>query len=328
MTGIEKFSKTIQKNLVYFVIADIAIAVVLGYYFPHLGKSLKPYVYVTIFVMLIPMMTAANLSGIVKAFKSPKIVLSGIILNFIITPPLGYLFARLFYAGQPKLLPIGYILNMVTPCSSMVIAWTALAGGSIEVATMLVAVSLILAIIFIPGWMWVLTHTWVTVPFGIIFKDLATVIAIPIVVGYTLRFLLLKKLGNEKFMAMKPILPAISTLGMFMIVFIAMSSVAGQIIKTPFYIALVAVSMCVYYMALFFITLGWGKIMKIKYEETTALAYSVTAKNLAITIAIASVTWGGLAVLVPAFDPVIQVPVMLLILSLLKRFKNTGLTKR
>ncbi|RLB30409.1 MAG: hypothetical protein DRH11_14860, partial [Deltaproteobacteria bacterium] len=55
------------------------------------------------------------------------------------------------------------------------------------------------------------------------------------------------------------------------------------------------------------------------YGEAVALSYSVTAKNLAITIAIAMVTWGGLAVLVPAFDPVTQVPVMLVFLYLSKK---------
>lgn len=84
----------------------------------------------------------------------------------------------------------------------MVIAWTALAGGSIGVAAMLVAVGLLLAVIFISGWMWVLIHTVVTVPYGIIFKDLTTVITIPIIVDYILCSLLLKKLENEKFMSL------------------------------------------------------------------------------------------------------------------------------
>ncbi len=107
-----------------------------------------------------------------------------------------------------------------------------------------------------------------------------------------------------------------------MIVFMAMATVAIKIVKNPYYIVLVAVSMGVYYFVLFTISVVWSKLCRIRYEEAVALIYSVTAKNLSITIALATVTWGGLAVLVPAFDPVIQVPVMIIILSVSKHLKK------
>jgi len=320
--SIESFSRITKKYLVYFVIIDIVAAVIFGYYYPTLAKGMKPYIYIPIFLMLIPMMTAANIAGIGKAFKTPKIVISAIILNFVITPPLGYLFAKLFYAGQPTLLPVGYILNMVTPCSDMVIAWTAFAAGSIEVATMIVALSLLLSIVFIPTWMWILTHTWVNVPIELISKDLLIIVVIPIIVGYILHRWIVRRWGEERFLEIRPVFPGISSVGMYMIVFMAMATVAGKIVKNPYYIVLVAVSMGVYYFVLFAISVLWSRICKIRYEKAIALTYSVTAKNLSITIALATVTWGGLAVLVPAFDPVIQVPVMIIILSISKHLKK------
>jgi len=319
--GLEKFSKTLQKNLPYFVVATIIAAVLVGDYFPHIPRILKGYTYITVFWMLIPMMVTANMAGVAKVFVDPKLVISAIILNFIITPPLGKLFALIFYQHQPVLLPVGYLLNMVTPCSSMVITWTAFAGGSIEVATAVVALSLLLAIGFIPVWMWVLTHTWVNVPIGIIFKNLAIIVIIPIVAGYIIRRILIRRMGKEGFSRIKTSMPGISSLGMYAIVFIAMSEVAKKIIAHPEYIALVAISMGAYYFVLFGVAILWAKAGKFKYGEAVALSYSVTAKNLAITIAIAIVTWGGLAVLVPAFDPVIQVPTMLAILVITQRLK-------
>jgi len=140
-------------------------------------------------------MVAANVKGIVKVFVNPRIVVSAVILNFGITHPLGRLFAIGFYRNVPVLLPVGYILDMVTPCSDMVIAWTGFAGGSIEVATPVVALSLILAIGFIPIWMWVLTHTWVHVPVLVILKDLGIIVVIPIIVGYLIRWYMVGKMG-------------------------------------------------------------------------------------------------------------------------------------
>ena len=280
--SIEKFSKITKKYLVYFVVIDIITAVIFGYYYPTLAKGLKRYVYIPIFLMLIPMMTSANISGIGEAFKSPKIVISAIILNFIITPRLGYLFAKVFYAGQPTLLPV----------------------------------------VFIPTWMWILTHTWVNVPIELIFKDLSIIVVIPIIIGYLLHRWIVQKWGEERFLEIKPVFPGVSSLGMYMIVFMAMATVAIKIVKNPYYIVLVAVSMGVYYFVLFTVSVVWSKLCRIRHEEAVALTYSVTAKNLSITIALATVTWGGLAVLVPAFNPVIQVPVMIIILSVSKHLKK------
>ncbi|OQX56698.1 MAG: hypothetical protein B5M53_00040 [Candidatus Cloacimonas sp. 4484_209] len=316
------FSRFMKKFLPYMVAVDIGIAIIVGKFYPGLGKALKPYTIIPIFLMLIPMMISANVGGILRVFKNPKLVISAVILNFIISPPLGKLLASAFYHHQPVLLPVGYILNMVTPCSDMVIAWTGFAGGSIEVATAIVALSLVSAIGFIPVWMWLLTHTWVHVPIGIIFKSLVIVVIIPLILGYGIRIWMLKKMGEKRFLQIKPSFPAISSIGMYMIVFIAMTIVAQSIIKHPMYIIIVAVSMGVYYLLLFGIAVGWSKIGRFKYGEMVALSYSVTAKNLSITIAIAIVTWGGLAVLVPAFDPVIQVPIMILILTLTQKLKK------
>jgi len=322
LARIKNFSRIAKKYLVYFVVIDILIAVAFGYYYPKLAEDMKPYVYIPIFIMLIPMMTAADVTGIGKAFKNPKIVISVVILNFIITPPLGYLFAQIFYAGQPDLLKVGFILNMVTPCSDMVIAWTAFAAGSIEIATMVVSLSLLLSIITIPAWMWILTRNWVNVPVDLIFKDLLIIVVIPLIIGYLLHWWIVNKWGEEKFVEIKPTFPAISSIGMYMIVFLAMAIVAQKIVKNPYYIVLVAVSMAAYYFTLFAISILWSKGAKIRYEEAIALTYSVTAKNLSITIALATVTWGGLAVIAPAFDPVVQVPVMIVILSVSEHIKK------
>jgi len=109
---------------------------------------------------------------------------------------------------------------------------------------------------------------------------------------------------------------------MYLIVFIAMAMVATKIVAHPAYIVPVTVSMGVYYFTLWFVAVAWAKLAHFDYGEAVALTYSVTAKNLSITIAIAMVTWRGLAVLVPAFDPVVQVPVMIVFLFLSKKLER------
>jgi len=63
-----EFSKFMKKNLPYMVAIDIGIAIIVGKFYPGLGKALKPYAIIPIFLMLIPMMISANVGGYLKSF--------------------------------------------------------------------------------------------------------------------------------------------------------------------------------------------------------------------------------------------------------------------
>ena len=71
---------------------------------------------------------------------------------------------------------------------------------------------------------------------------------------------------------------------------------------------------------LFIIAIVYSKMAYINYGNAIALGYSVTTKNHAITIDIAMTTFSGaMAVLPAAFVPMVQIPIMLLILKLAHR---------
>lgn len=316
-----RVSKFLSKWLPVITILVIGIGLVVGYYYPEVAKSLKPYVPIPLFLMLLPMMTGLNLGGVAGVLRRPKVLLSAILLNFVIVPPLGKLFAELFFRGAPPLLAVGYILNMVTPCSGMVAAWTGLAKGKVETALVIVSTSLILAIGFIPLWMWALTGNMVRVPVTLILKNLAYIVVAPLIAGQLIRKILIKKIGTKRFMEIRPYFPGISSFGMYIIIFISMALEAKTVISNPHYAWLVAASMSSFYLLVFALTVIYAKIAHIDYEDMVALAYGVTARNLSITIALALTTWGGLAVLAPAFDPPIQVGVMMLFLYLAPRLK-------
>lgn len=317
-----KITTILTKYLPILVLVFIGLGILVGNSYPEEMKELKPFIPIPLFFMLYPMMITLQIEEVKKAIKSPKIILSAILLNFVISPPLGALFAYLFFHGYPSLLAVGFILNMVTPCSGMVAAWTGFAKGKVETAVVIVAVSFLMAIFMIPFWLYILVRQLVDVPVFLLLKQLVYIIVLPMIAGFATRKYLIGKMGEERFLKIKPTFPAISSLGMYAIIFISMALEAKTTLKYPEFVLLLVVSMTLYYLLMFGISVLYSKLAKIDFENMVALAYGTTAKNLSITIAIAVATFGGLAILSPAFDPPIQIISMMAFLYAVPHIKK------
>ncbi len=318
-----KLIEVIRKYLPIWVAFSILLALFIGYYEPEV-RNLKLIIPFLLFLMLYPMMINLRVEDLSKALSNLKLVSIAIIMNFLFTPIMGAIWTHIFLKHTNPFLAIGFILKVTVPCSGMVTAWTGYAKGRIESALIIVALSLILAIFLVPLWMWILAGTYVTINPLIIFKKMLLIVVIPLIAGMSTRKLLIKKYGIKRYKQnIAPYFPAISTCGMLLMVFVIISSQAKLIISNIHWIILIIIGIATLYPLLFTIAIIIAKLLHIDYEDAMALGYSVTAKNHAITIGIATTTFGGtLAVLPAAVAPIIQIPVMLLYLNLSKKIKS------
>ena len=65
--------------------------------------------------------------------------------NFVWAPLIGFVLARVFL--HDPLLALGFLLVMVVPCSSMSIAYPGLAKGDVELSTVIVGSSFVVAVV-------------------------------------------------------------------------------------------------------------------------------------------------------------------------------------
>ena len=154
------------------------------------------------------------------------------------------------------------------------------------------------------------------------FQKLLVMIVLPLIAGLATRKFLIRKIGVKRFLEITPIFPAISCLGMYAIVFIAMALQSKIILANPSYILMIALGIISVYSILFIISILYSKFVGFNYRDTIALGYAVTAKNNSITIALAITTFGGLSVVPPAFATIIQILMMLIILRLATRIEK------
>lgn len=169
----------------------------------------------------------------------------------------------------------------------------------------------------------ILVHSYVHVDFLSIMEKVLIIIVLPLIIGVSLRELLLRKVGEIDFnKEIKPFLPPLSTIGMYFIVFIVIALEAQIILSNLNLIVTLVISIFSVYSSLFFISIIVSKKLGISYENAIAIGYSTTAKNHGITIALAFTAFGGLAILPPAFTPILQVVLMMAIYYASPRIRN------
>ncbi len=302
-------AKFISRNMIKFLVLVILIGICIGYYFPALGPSIQPLVPFSLFFMLYPMMIGIKIEEVGNAARRWKLLGVSMIFNYLVSPLLGAVLATLFLSPYPEF-AVGLILTAAVPCGGMVVAWTGMAKGNMPMAVVITAVSLLSGIALIPAWMTLLAGKYVAVnPLGML-KTIFIVIVIPLFLGNVTRKQLLKKMGSEKFMQLKPVFPAVSALGMYTVFFISMTAEARHLIQHPEYLAIIAVPLVIFYLLVFSGSVLYAKVSGMEYADMIALTFGVGGKNISIALALALLFFGPLTVMIIAIKPLIQVMFM------------------
>ena len=312
---LQKIARGIEANLIWLILFSIVAGVSFGWLFPSQAKGLKAFTTVALFVMLYPMMISLRIEEVGKAFANLKLISLSMFFNFVFSPLLAAGLAYLFLRSRPDF-AVGLILTGTVPCAGMVAGWTGYAKGNVALALVIVALSLLVSIVMIPIWMPILAGVYVQIDTIGMFKDILIAVVVPLILGDVTRRAIIRFRSAETFQRVKPILPGASMLGMYMIVFISMALEANNVIKHPQYFLIVLVPLAFLYAILFTGSVLFSKLARFSYEDMIAFSYGVAGKNISIALALATIFFNPLTVLVLALKPVIQIAFMTTFLRL------------
>ncbi|MGQ9517673.1 MAG: arsenic resistance protein, partial [Anaerolineae bacterium] len=208
------------------------------------------------------------------------------------------------------------ILTGTVPCAGRVAGWTGYAKGNVALALVIVALSLLVSIVMIPIWMPILAGVYVEIDALAMFKDILIAVVVPLILGDLTRRAIIRFRSAETFQQFKLILPGASMLGMYMIVFISMALEANNILQHPQYFLIVLVPLAFLYAILFAGSVLFSKAARFSYEDMIAFSYGVAGKNISIALALATIFFSPMTVLVLALKPVIQIAFMTTFLRL------------
>jgi len=318
-SGLKTLQEHLNRWLLLYVVAAMTLGLLIGH--PSAGwikaKSglINTLTLVAVFFIVYPMMINLKLEALLKAGRNVKSILLTVGFNFVWAPLIGWALARTFL-GEP-LLALGFLLVMVVPCSSMSIGYTGLSEGNLELATVNVALSFVLAIVAVPLWMALFAANYhVTVPMRDMLVTILAVLIAPMILGYLTRIVLVRLLGEARFQKLQPIFPALSLIAMYGIVFLIFLAKATMIIDKWQTVLLLLVPNALF-MAITLAVATWiNRRLGLSYRDNMAVVFSSTGKNNGTAIAIATMAFSPLVAVPAATMPIFQIVLLVSYLKL------------
>jgi len=215
----------------------------------------------------------------------------------------------LFFPGQPYM-ALGLLLASLLPTSGMTISWTGFAKGNMGAAINMTVIGLTLGSLATPFYVSWLLGAEVEVDIVRAMQQILLIVFLPMGLGYVTRQALLKKYTMPEFKAkIAPRFPALSTVGVLGIVFVAIALKARTIIESPGLFLSIFIPLLLLYLINFGLSTVTAKLF-FSRADGIALVYGTVMRNLSIALAIAINAFGEAganAALVIALAYIIQV---------------------
>ncbi len=255
-------------------------------------SQLKALILPLTFLMVYPMMVTLNVKHLQEGIKNVKLQLMTQFINFAIIPFIAYGLGLYFFPNQPYM-ALGLLLAALLPTSGMTISWTGFAKGNMGAAINMTVIGLTLGSIATPFYVQTLMGAKVDVNFLLIVKQIFIIVLLPMVFGFVTRQGLIKKYGQQEFKKnLGPKFPALSTIGVLGIVFVAIALKAKTIAGDPAILGSIFVPLLIIYLINFSLSTLAGK-MFFKRGDAIALVYGTVMRNLSIALAIAINAFGS-----------------------------------
>ncbi len=341
-----------EKYLTLWVLLCIGAGIFLGKIAPEVAlklDSLSIYnvsipIAICLFFMMYPIMVKIDFAEVVRAAKTPKPVGLTLFINWAIKPFtmyliasffLGYLFngflpgTEIIKTGQEVELWRSYIsgaiLLGIAPCTAMVLMWSYLAKGNDGLTLVMVAInSLTMLVLYAPLGGFLLGVNAMPIPWQTILLSVTIYVALPLIAGYFSRKWIIKSKGlewfNTKFLNR---LTPISISALLATLVLLFSFKGETIIEYPLTILWIAIPLFI--QTIFIFTLGYfflARLLRLSYHDAAPSAMIGASNHFEVAIATATMLFGlsSGAALATVVGVLIEVPVMLMLVSICKRY--------
>ncbi len=340
-----------ERYLTIWVLLCIGGGIALGKAVPGLATTLNDFsiyqvsipIAVCLFFMMYPIMVKIDFSQVMKLASTPKPVFLTLVINWAIKPFtmfaisylfLGYLFRDLLPGTEIlangeevelwRSYIAGTILLGIAPCTAMVLMWSHLSKGNDGLTLVMVAInSLMMLFLYGPLGGLLLNVNSMPVPWQTMLLSVSVYVALPLVAGYFSRKLIIKYKGiewfNDKFLHwLTPV-----SIGALLVTLILLFSFKGEVIvSNPLTILWIAIPLLIQTLLIF--SLGYfvlARWFRLSYRDAAPVSLIGASNHFEVAIATAVILFGlsSGAALATVVGVLIEVPLMLMLVSLCKR---------
>lgn len=324
---------TLDRFLPLWIFAAMALGIVIGRAWPGFGPSLDRVkldtvslpIAVGLLWMMYPVLAKVKYGKLAQVGGQCRLLATSLVFNWVLGPLLMLGLAWVFLPDLPHY-RTGLILIGLARCIAMVLIWNMLAGGSGEVAAMLVALNSAFQILCysVLGWLFITvvpswfgeTSTVFHVSMWAITKSVAIFLGVPLIAGALTRVLLVRRNGEDWYeRSFLPRLGPTALLGLLYTIVLMFAMQGSQLLAHPLDVLRVALPLLIYFGVMFVTAFFAGRKLGFTYEETAALSFTASGNNFELAIAVAIGLFGiqsGEA-LAGVVGPLIEVPALVVL---------------
>ncbi len=291
-----------------------------GTYEFNIANTIGLGVVVGLFMMMYPAMANIKFEDLGKAAKSPKQLLIVVFFNYAVAPFFMLLLAKVFLGNEPDLYT-GLVLYGLAPCIAMVIVFTYLAAGNGPLAIILVAVNSLIQMLLIPVYAKLLLGE-ISFDVWVVGESVLLYLGLPLIAGMLTRFLGVKRYGEEWFHKLKFYLDSMSIVGLLFTLIVMFALKGDLILESPFLIVQMAIPMTLFFWVLFAAVYLVSWKLGLNYQDSVAVGFNSTGRDFEIAIAIAITAFNPTVALATVIGPLIEVPVMLVLVWFVKQTES------
>ncbi|KAL2042810.1 hypothetical protein N7G274_004569 [Stereocaulon virgatum] len=320
----------LDRLLALWIFLAMLIGILLGNFVPSTGPALQKGKFVGVsipiaiglLIMMYPILCKVKYETLHLAFRKKEIwvqIAFSILVNWIVAP---FLMLALSWAFLPDKsgLREGLILVGLARCIAMVLIWTGLAGGDNEYCAILVAINSVLqmvlyaplAILFIS----VIGRSGntINVSYTTVATSVAVFLGIPLGAAIVTRFSIRKLVSPEWYdRTFLRYLSPWSLIGLLFTILVLFASQGRQVVHQIVAVVRVAAPLIIYFAIVFFFTLLVTHRLGFGYRLSATQSFTAASNNFELAIAVAVATFGANSdqALAATVGPLIEVPVLL-----------------
>lgn len=331
-----------EKYLTVWVFVCMAIGILLGKIVPgtihFLGNlsiaEINLPIAVLIWLMIIPMLIRVDLSEIHHVKTHWRGILITLGINWIIKPFsmafLAWLFLKhIFFNYLPSQEVNHYIAGLIilsaAPCTAMVFFWSYLSGGAPHFTLTQVALNdLLMIVLFAPIVGLLLGITNLTVPWATLLWSVLIYIFIPFAIGQVIRYLANRDSSGRTLQKLLKRFHPISLIALLVTLIILFAFQGEQILSAPLVVLFIAIPIIiqVYFNSMLAYGLNYAAGESFSAACPSALIGASNFFELAVATAVSLYGFNSGATLATVVGVLVEVPVMLSVVSILKKTKS------